>query len=243
MRGLRAAIAFLTRLPSGKLDSADFAKAPGWFGAAGLIVGALLALIWMVLTLIWPPVVVAIFVVALGIALTGGLHEDGLADTFDGLGSGRPRERALEIMRDSRIGSFGALALGGAMALRVAPLAEAPALAAVMLVCAHGISRCVMALLLRMGPYVRAQGAGTGMTGPWGTAENLAVCATLANCALIGGIWLGWSALTGFLGAVAGAGLIQFWAIKRLGGVSGDTLGAAQIFAEIGFFLGVLACL
>jgi adenosylcobinamide-GDP ribazoletransferase len=242
MRGARAALAFLTRLPAGPLDGADFARAPGWFGAVGLGLGTLMAGAWLAAAVLWPPVIAALIAVALGLFLTGALHEDGLADAFDGLGSGRPAERALEIMRDSRIGSFGALALGLAMALRVAALVALGPLAPVALIAGQGASRAAMTLMLRRGPYLRPSGAGTGMTGPLGLGGVTVGVALAAALALMA--WgAGWGALTGLAGLVLAMLALRGWALRRLGGITGDILGAAQVLGDLGFLLGVLAWL
>ncbi|WP_334193063.1 adenosylcobinamide-GDP ribazoletransferase [Pararhodobacter sp.] len=238
MRGARAALAFLTRLPAGPLDSADFARAPGWFGAVGLGIGALSAGVWFLASWLWGPVLGALAAVTAGLLLTGALHEDGLADTFDGLGSGRPAERALEIMRDSRIGSFGALALGVVLAARVMALAALGPWAPAALIAGQGLSRGGMGAMLQNGPYVRLSGAGTGMTGPQPLAPPL-------GAALAGGALLLWTAGWGLLSALAGLALAQLairaWARRRLGGITGDVLGAAQVLGDLGLLLGLLA--
>jgi len=243
LRGARAALAFLTRLPAGALHADDFARAPAWFATVGLLIGALQALVFAVAALLWPLELAALLAVAAGLLITGGLHEDGLADLFDGLGSGRPKERALEIMRDSQIGSFGALALGLAMAARIMALATLGPLACVALIAGQAGSRGLMAILLRTGPYLRSSGAGTGMTGPFGARG-----AALLGVALVFGFGLlgwyaGWAVLGGIAGLLIGAGLIRIWAMNRLGGLTGDVFGAAQVLGDIGFLLGVLACL
>lgn len=248
MRGLRAALAFLTRLPVGRLDAADFAQAPSWFAAAGLVVGGSCAAFALLAQALWPPVIAAGLAVMLGLLITGALHEDGLADTADGLGSGRPAERALEIMRDSRIGSFGALALflgvGGRIAALAAIAGAGMLSMPVALVAGHAVSRALMAAMFRRGRYLRASGAGTGMEAPLG----LAGVAALVGAAVLGlaapALALGpGAALAGLAGAVLGLAAIWSWAQRRLGGITGDILGAAQQAAELGFYLGVLACL
>lgn len=242
MRGARAALVFLTRLPAGRLETADFARAPGWFAAIGLGLGGLAAGAWFLAAWAWTPVLAALASVALGLLLTGGLHEDGLADTFDGLGSGRPADRALEIMRDSRIGSFGALALGVVLAGRVAALVALGTLAPVALIAGQGLSRAGMTLMLRAGPYVRQSGAGSGMTGPlgagvWPLALAVAFAAALTFWAA------GWALVAGLAGLALAQLAVRLWAVRRLGGITGDVLGAAQVLGDLGFLLGVLAWL
>ncbi|MCB1390597.1 MAG: adenosylcobinamide-GDP ribazoletransferase [Rhodobacteraceae bacterium] len=241
MRGARAALAFLTRLPAGRLDSADFGDAPGWFAAIGLGLGASMAVVWWLADWAWGPGLAALAAVAAGLLLTGALHEDGLADTFDGLGSGRPAERALEIMRDSRIGSFGALALVLVLAARVAALSGLGGLAPVGLIAGQALSRAGVTLVLRRGPYLRPSGAGSGMTGPLGAAGIAALAGVSALAVLV----TGWASGGGALSALAGLALAQAavrgWAMRRLGGITGDILGAAQVLGDLGFLLGLLA--
>ena len=242
MRGALAALAFLTRLPMPRLEAADFTRAPGWFAAAGLVIGAALAGVWVLAALVWPPVVAALVVVAFGLLLTGALHEDGLADTFDGLGSGRPADRVLEILRDSRIGAFGAMALVMVLGLRVAALAALGALAPVALVAGQGLSRAAMVGVLRAGPYLRASGAGTGMTGPLGAGIVPLALAVLVALGLA--LWaFGAGALIGLAGASGAAWALRAWALRRIGGITGDILGAVQVLADLAFLLGVLAWL
>jgi len=244
MRGARAAVIFLTRLPAGRADTDDFARAPGWFAAIGLLIGAGQAAVYLLASGLWGAPLAALSAVVAGVLLTGALHEDGLADTFDGLGGGDSAERALDIMRDSRIGSYGALALGfvlGATTLALTQLGAGSAPAA--LIAAAALTRAGMAVMLRHGRYRRAQGTGTGMTGPQGVAGALATAAAVAVALVLAFVMLGGAAvLSGLAGLVIGSGLVWLWARRRLGGVTGDILGAAQQLGALGFLLGVLAC-
>lgn len=238
----RAALAFLTRLPVGRLEAADFVRAPGWFAAAGLFIGLAQGGVFWLAAMVWPPMLAALVTVAAGLLLTGALHEDGLADTFDGLGSSRPRERALEILRDSRIGAFGALALGVALAGRVMALAALGPLAPAALVAGQALSRAAMTLALRAGPYLRASGAGTGLTGPLGTGVWALIAASVLAVTL--GLWaLGAALWLGMLALVAAVLILRRWAMARLGGITGDILGACQVAGDLAFLLGVLAWL
>lgn len=243
MRGARAALAFLTRLPAGPLEAADFARAPGWFAAVGLGMGAALAGGWWLAAWAWGPVLAALVAVALGLMLTGALHEDGLADTFDGLGAFRTPERALEIMRDSRIGAYGAMALVLVLGARVAALAGLGLLAPVALMAGQGLSRGGMALMLRAGPYLRPRGAGTGMTGPLGAGVWPLGLAMAAAAGLV--VWAAapGALLAGLAGMVLAQAAVRLWALRRLGGITGDILGAAQVLGDLGFLLGLLAWL
>ncbi|MCW1932706.1 adenosylcobinamide-GDP ribazoletransferase [Pararhodobacter zhoushanensis] len=97
-----------------------------------------------------------------------------------------------------------------------------------------------MALMLRVGPYVRAAGSGTGMTGPLGATRWPLIAVLLAAVALTG-TTLGWALVPALGGLIAAQALIRAWALKRLGGLTGDVLGAAQVLGDLGFLLGVLA--
>ncbi|MCC5971793.1 MAG: adenosylcobinamide-GDP ribazoletransferase [Pararhodobacter sp.] len=244
MQGARAAVIFLTRLPAGRAEAGDFARAPGWFAAVGLLIGAVQAGAFVLGAALWGGALGALAALAAGILLTGALHEDGLADTFDGLGGGASAERALEIMRDSRIGSFGALALGLVLGATVMALARlGPGGAPAALLAAAALSRAVMALMLRHGPYLRAQGAGAGLTGAQGLTGNLVTLLAVAAALALGWAGLGIAVLGGLAGLGAGAGLVWLWARRRLGGVTGDILGAGQQMGVLGFLLGALAWL
>lgn len=244
MRNARAAVIFLTRLPAGRVEADDFARAPGWFAAVGLLVGGVQAAIWLLGWSLWGAGLASIAAIVSGALLTGALHEDGLADTFDGLASGASSQRALDIMRDSRIGSYGALALvsvPGATALALTQLGPAAAPAA--LVAAATLSRATMALILRHGPYLRAKGSGSGMTGGQGGTGAAATLLALAAALGLGAPALGWAMAGGIVGLVLAVGAIWLWARRRLGGMTGDILGAAQQLGALGFMLGALACL
>lgn len=242
MRGARAALVVLTRVPGGALMGADFARAPGWFAAIGLGVGAAQALALAGAGAVWGPVLGALAALALGVLLTGALHEDGLADVADALGARRTPARALEILKDSRIGAYGALALVLVLGAQAAALAGLGAAGAWALVLAATLSRGAAAEALRRGPYLRAGGAASGMTGRWTRGDWAAQSLGLgAGTAVAGAALGGGAALAGVaLGALA-AGLTAAWARARLGGVTGDVLGAVQQAGFTGVLLGVLA--
>lgn len=241
MRGFRAALQVLTRLPSGQLRAVDFAAAPGWFAAVGALLGAAQALAFALALPLWGPWLAAFAALAVGVLLTGGLHEDGLADTADALGGGRDRAHALEILKDSRIGAFGALALIFMLGAQVSALAALGAAAPVALVVAAVWSRAAMAGVLRLGPYLRASGAASGMTGGWPVTARAAVLAALGLALALGLRVLGLSALAGLIGLALLAGGTGFFARARLGGITGDVLGAVQQAGMLGFLLGALA--
>ncbi len=237
---LGLATQFLTRLPLPASFTAEAQRASvRYFPLVGLGIGAVgsafLILLWPLFGAL-PAILLSLTVL---IFLTGALHEDGLADVADGLGGGRTRERALEIMRDSRIGTFGTLALILSIALQVSTLTSmGPGLAAAALITAHGASRMSMALAMVTGTYARAEGAGSGMAGQVGTGALAFILITGAASFLVLP-----TGATGpaFVGLAVAHAVMRVWYGQRLGGYTGDCLGAIQQTGLIGVLLGVLA--
>lgn len=232
-------IAFYTRLPvqlSG--EARNFASAQWAAPVAGLVVGIAGSLVFFFADLAGlPATVAAALVVASTVFTTGALHEDGLSDTADGFGGGKTREKKLEIMRDSRIGTYGAAALLFSVLLRWSALAafEAPALACALLA-SHAASRAMMPLFMRIVPPARADGLSAN-------AGSIPDSSVLAAC-LIGAAAL---LLLGFHGAVLSviALTVLFFLARRLcesqiGGQTGDVLGAVEQVSEIVILL--IAC-
>jgi cobalamin 5'-phosphate synthase/cobalamin synthase len=224
-----AAAGFLTRLPidrRGTIEPEDIARGVALFPVVGAAIGAVMAGAAWTLRLVFPVGVAAIGAVAVGLVLTGGLHLDGLADTIDGYG-GSSRERALEIMRDHAIGVYGAAAIAVDLigtTLVIAALAERAG-GLWMVIAAGAVSRAAAAILGSVEPYARAPG-GTGSVlaqhghraGAWWAA-----IIGLAVAAASGGV-------RGLIGCAAAALVTVVWAWRcrrRLGGMTGDTLGAA----------------
>ncbi|MEM1267172.1 MAG: adenosylcobinamide-GDP ribazoletransferase [Pseudomonadota bacterium] len=232
------AVQFLTRVPLPVAYSPEaLAHAPRYFPLAGGLVGAMAASVFWALSQPLGVGVAALLAIAAASVLTGGLHEDGLADLFDGLGGGRSAERALEIMRDSRIGSYGVLALLLVVALQVALLVQlGPMLGAAALLAGHVVSRASMALALSTGRYVRSEGAGSGMAGPQGSvgAAIMVGLGALGLCALPG-----LAVVPALAGVTVAHVLLRAWYGARLGGVTGDCLGAQQQIGHVGLLLGV----
>jgi adenosylcobinamide-GDP ribazoletransferase len=225
-----AAFGLLTRLPVP--DHAPRGAAAAWaWPVAGAVVGALGALalqtaMWAGLTA-GPAAALALAVMALA---TGGLHEDGLSDTADGLWGGHTPARRLEIMKDSRVGSYGVLALmlvGLARWSAVVALAEA-GLGAAALVAAGALSRAPMAVVMAALPNARGTGlaALVGRPGGWTAAGAAALGLLLALAAA------GPAVLAGALLAAALVAALARTARARIGGQTGDILGAAQQLAE-----------
>ena len=238
------AVQFLTRIPTPALA----AFRPEWiqqsaryYSLVGQIVGGLSALVLYGAAQVWSPWIAALLALAAGVALTGGFHEDGLADTADGLGGGLARDRRLEIMKDSRLGSYGALALGLTLALRTAALAmlvqASPLLASVALLAAHGLGRAAAVAAMTVMPY----GGDPGMA-----KEGRPDRASLVGLLVAGLIALWPLAFLPTLAGVSGLALgllisaVPAWLAWRLiGGRTGDVLGAVEQVFEVGFLLAV----
>jgi adenosylcobinamide-GDP ribazoletransferase len=242
-RAAAAAVSFLTRIPLGRripVEAADVARGAVLFPVVGAGIGVVAGLVAAGLEGPLPPLVAGGLAVAVALLLTGALHLDALADTADALGADR-RERALEIMRDPRIGSFGVAAVAIALlveAAAVGALADAGD-AVTGFTVAGALSRAVAAPLAVALPYARTNG-GTGsvLSGRISAVSSGVACGLAL---LIAVLLLGWDGLlvAGVAAAVAVACGIgsRMW----LGGVTGDTLGATVQLAEIAVLVVLLA--
>jgi len=251
MRLFLVALQFLTRLPV-RLSRFE----PGWlndcvrhFPLVGVLVGAAGAAVLVGAAQLWPAWVAAVLALTATVALTGGFHEDGLADTFDALGGIVPRDKALAIMKDSRIGSYGALALGLSLLLRtalLAVLAARPMLGAVAaMLASHALARAAAVGVMVSLPY--------GGDAEHAKAKPLALAVAPRNFVIA----LGWCGLLSValaaggvdqpkLGAAVAAAaltalLMRQWLKRRLGGYTGDGLGATEQLVEIAVLLAFTA--
>jgi adenosylcobinamide-GDP ribazoletransferase len=234
MRGLLSALGFLTILPAGKRTAFDPAAMIPFFPVVGLILGALAALFDRLVFGIWPAPAAALLDVLLLALLTGALHLDGLGDTADGLFSHRSRERALEIMKDSRVGMMGLVAVVFALGLKWAGLASLESHRGMILLLVPAYARAGMLFAIRFLPYGRP-GGGTGhdfFDAPlqWRAFWAVPVLMVLSLGAGAAALRL----IVGF--AAITAGLIIFYR-KRMGCVTGDMLGAMTETIEAGLFL------
>ena len=242
---------FLSRLP---LPSSDRSPRPlattlGYAPLAGLLIALGPALLLAGATLAGLPSLVATtLAVAAMILATGGLHEDGLADTADGFGGGSTRERKLEIMRDSRIGAFGALALACGLLLRVGCLQSlteraGPAGAALALVAAAVLSRALMLVPMALLAPVRADGLARTAGTPNGRTVLTALCLGLpiASVLALGTRMAGFQVIVGLLLSIVVALGMTRLARDQLGGVTGDVVGATQQVTEAAFLIALCA--
>ncbi|KIC43426.1 cobalamin biosynthesis protein CobS [Ruegeria sp. ANG-R] len=236
------ALVLLTRLPLPKLPEASFARQAraAWaFPLAGLIVGALACgVAWIAIWVQLPTFAAASLLVATLIIVTGAMHEDGLADTVDGLWGGFSAERRLEIMKDSHIGTYGVLALLLSQLLRIAAIATllgAGMLTGVLAACVF--SRALMPALMTLLPNARQ----TGLSHSVGAPPLPTVLAGLVLAALLSLVLLGSLAFAPMLFAMIAGGIVARIAKAKIGGQTGDILGATQQVGEITFLLALAA--
>lgn len=243
---LRAALMFFTRLPvpsSAQHDPEDLQRAAAWFPLVGWVVGAVAAAVWWAAAQVWTPALASGLSLAATLLLTGAFHEDGFADVCDGFGGGYTKERVLEIMRDSRVGAFGAIGVVVMLGLKWQAVAALPVTGftgAAVIFAGHTVSRAASVSLMAVLPYVREE---AGKAKPLATQLSggrllVALLCGVAPLALLP-LWSGC--------AVAGVLFVWFllvaWFRRRLGGYTGDCLGAAQQVTEVVFYLGMLALL
>ena len=243
-RRLTLAVTFLTGIPlkiEGDVSPADLWRSMGWYPLVGLAMGAAAWAVYAGLIAFLPGLVAAALVVILLELLTRGLHMDGLMDTADGILSGAPRERALEIMKDHNVGAMGVVAAVLLLVLKVAALgALARADAAAPLLAGWCAARALPALNVYWWPYARAAGTGEAFTrehtpGPLQLAGGLLVAGVVV--AGLAGLWAG-AAGSWYAGLVVAALSmavalgVQAAVAKRLGGLTGDVYGMGIELAE-----------
>lgn len=234
MKSLLAALRFLTILPiPGDWGTAedDLARSVPWFPVVGLLLGAVAAAAAWVLPMVAPPLVVAVAIVVVLLSFSGCLHLDGLADTADGCLSSRPRERILEIMKDSHTGAMGVIAMVCVLLAKFASLASLPAdvlWPAVLLMPLAGRSAIVIHMALL--PYARPSGLGTifyRRRPRWAAVWAAGVLAAVA--------WglLGWRGLIVAAFCLAVTLALSAYVYRKIGGATGDTFGAVCEIIEV----------
>jgi adenosylcobinamide-GDP ribazoletransferase len=229
---LRIGISLCTRLPIGlsnTVGEGDIARASWTFPVAGLLTGLAGAIVyWLAVRANVAPLPAAALALAATLLLTGAMHEDGLADTADGLGG----ERKLEIMRDSRIGTFGACALAISLMLRWSALADIaePRVVALALICAHVSARACVPAFMHMVPPARADGLSSGTGQPPFASVITGLLLGIVSLLLAFGPT---GAMITVLLLLLVALVLARVAIRQFGGQTGDVLGALEQIGEI----------
>ena len=235
------AIRFFTRLPVPRWvghSSEALERSMRYFPAVGLIVGFIGALVFAVTSFFWPKTLAVLASMAATLYATGAFHEDGWGDTVDGFGGGWEKAQILTIMKDSRIGSFGAIALVLILLAKFFALIEIePTLLPVVLIAGHAFSRLCSTSLLYTLDYVRDEGKAK----PLATRISKGALVFAALTALVPMLLLPPGQM---LLGVAFAALATVWLARmfkrRIGGYTGDCLGAVQQLAEVAFYAGLL---
>ncbi|MFS2006081.1 adenosylcobinamide-GDP ribazoletransferase [Duganella sp. CT11-25] len=244
------ALQFFTRLPIPGwvgFDPAWLNQASRYFPLVGLVVAVITGATYAAAAWFLPAPVAVILSTAAGIYATGAFHEDGFADMCDGFGGGMTPERVLEIMKDSRIGAYGAIGTICLLALKLATLSMLPPLAAIgALFVAHPLSRLMATALIWRLDYARAEGKAKPLAQQMSNAEFsiAAITAAIPALAMVSMRWLTWNAL---IAGVIVAAIATIWLarkfVRRIGGYTGDCLGAVQQVSEAMFYLCALASL
>ena len=254
-RLLLVAVQFLTRLPVPQFANYN----PQWlhqssrhFPAVGLLVGLLCAGVFWLGSILFTPLVAGVISTAFGIKLTGAFHEDGLADSCDGLGGGLTRERTLEIMKDSRLGTYGVLGLISALLIKISLLASMPlSVAIVALIIGHTASRLLCISLLTLLPYggeiehAKAKPMAQQLTPLQGLLSSgwlllAGVLVVLLFPATVQQIGI-WQWLLALLLGIVATDYMRRLLYRRLEGYTGDGLGATQQLSEIAIYIGLAA--
>jgi len=242
------ALQFFTRVPAPRwvgFEPEWLRHAARYFPAVGMVVGVVTAGVYVLSMRIWPQPVAVLLSMIAGIYLTGAFHEDGFADACDGLGGGNTPQRVLEIMHDSRTGAYGAIGISLMLVLKFVVLSSLPIYAVAMaLLAAHPLSRLASTALIWRLPYAKPEGKAKPLVQAMSTLEFCiaaftAILPVVAICA-VG--QLPWQAIVAgsIAMAVATLWLARFF-LRRIGGYTGDCLGALQQVAEVVFYLGLLA--
>lgn len=241
MRALRSlvyAVQFLTCIPVSLREApsaADLRWAAAYYSVVGLLIGLGAVAVYKGAAALLPASVVIVLVLLFFVVVTGALHDDGLADWADGFIGARERDRVLEIMRDSRIGTFGTLAVIFALLLKytlLTSLGERALVGALIMV--PGLSRwLVLPLAIAAGP-ARPDGLGSVFAAQLGAAQVLLAAIPV----LLVGAWLFEVSFVALAAGAAGAVALFGWYCRsRIGGVTGDCLGAAIQIAELTTYL------
>jgi adenosylcobinamide-GDP ribazoletransferase len=244
VQAILAAVMFFTRIPVPawtKYSHERLQRSARYLPLIGILIGGISALVFVGASFLLPVSVSVMLALAAGIWLTGGFHEDGLADFADGFGGGYTREKTLEIMKDSRIGSYGALALILALALKATTLTEMPpSLIPWCFVAAHSMSRFLAVSFMHTHSYARSEdtSAKSAPFAPSLTRRDVWIASAFGIVPLI-------ALPIGLLSTLLPLLILRTWfarlLTRRLQGYTGDCLGAVQQIGEVLFYVSVLA--
>lgn len=255
LRLFLTAVQFFTRIPVPAWvghSAQQLDQAARYFPLVGVLVGALSAAMLWLSAQVFPLSLAVGLSMAASILITGAFHEDGLSDFADGMGGGYTLEKTLAIMKDSRVGAYGVIALVLVLLLKyqsllaLGDLHALPLLAAA-LMAAHSISRLLAASLMLTQRYIRDDDSARAKPAAQTISTASFTIATLTGCAALGILCAAGADSSAILVAVAAALLMRVylaWRLQqRLGGYTGDCLGAVQQLSELAFYLGLLAVL
>ncbi|MDD2725343.1 MAG: adenosylcobinamide-GDP ribazoletransferase [Methylovulum sp.] len=240
LKHFQLALSFYTRLPIPQnLDFQQLPQATVYLPLVGWLVGGVGALVFYLAALLWSPMTAVILALIAGVFMTGAFHEDGFADACDGFGGGWGKQRILEIMKDSRVGAYGAIGITLLLLLKISLLAAMPVtLVPLLLWAGHSASRLPPLLLMRRYDYARIDG-GKGVVAVFKPSGKdllfAAMCALSPMLLLPVGCWL-----AGVPMLVVNRLLGRYF-YRHIGGYTGDCLGASQQVAEVVFYLGASA--
>lgn len=235
MKSFLAAIQFLTVIPFPKAFASgeeDLGKSVPFFPIVGLLIGITTAILGQLIAAVLPPLPASAIVVIFLLAVSGGLHMDGLADTADGFFSARPRDRILEIMRDSHIGVMGVIAVVSVILLKFSLLVSlTPALPVNIILLMPLAGRCALVMMMAALPYVRSDG---GLATVFAKKHTWLQAIWAAFFLVIaGGLTGQWVGVAASVAAITATALWAAYSFHKIGGYTGDTLGASCEIAEI----------
>jgi adenosylcobinamide-GDP ribazoletransferase len=229
--GFAGAVQFLTRVPVHTPTAVAHHRVVPWFPVAGLVIGAAVGGIAVGAAEVLPVALAATVAVVAGLLITGAFHEDGLADVADAFGGGWTVERRLEILKDSRHGTYGVAALASSIVIRAVAAGSVTGSAALFasFVAAHTLGRSAAVVALRLAPPARDSGLGVEAArdlraGPTLLGLAVGIAATV--------VVTGWWALVLVAAALAATGVVVALSVRKIGGLAGDVLGAVQQVTE-----------
>ncbi|MEM9563224.1 MAG: adenosylcobinamide-GDP ribazoletransferase [Actinomycetota bacterium] len=240
LRGLLGALQFLTRLPIHVTTPVPHQHVLPWFPIAGAFIGLIVGGVAAVTVDALGSTLAASLAVVTGLLVTGAFHEDGLADTADAFGGGWTREQRLEILKDSRHGTYGVAALASSIVVRVAALAAlaGPTVMVAAAVAAHVLGRVAAVGALLVLPTAVDSGLGAGSAG---AARRVPVAIGMVGGVAISVGVIGWWALPAATGAALAIGAVGTLAVRKIGGTVGDVLGAIEQVAEAAVLIVIAA--